>query len=57
VKVLHGMGALIRLEYGVSAIPRIVLKAWRMNHSGQCRFLKGLWGLLRGWHFAAHIKI
>jgi hypothetical protein len=57
VKVLHGMGAQIRLEYGVSAIPRIVLKAWRMSRNGQCRFLKGLCGLLRGWHFAAHIKI
>jgi glycosyltransferase involved in cell wall biosynthesis len=52
-KVLHGMGAVIRLSYPRTALLRILLKAWRMWRSGQCAPAFALRGLLRGWHFAA----
>ncbi len=56
-RVLHGMGAVIRLTYGLSSLPRIVLKSFRMSRSGQCGLLKGLVGLLRGWHYAAKLTL
>ena len=55
-KVLQGMGAVIRLTYGRTALPRIALKAWRMWRSGQCRPTAALCGLLRGWHYAGLIS-
>jgi glycosyltransferase involved in cell wall biosynthesis len=56
IKVLHGVGAYIRLSYPRTALLRIVLKAWRMWRSGQCNPLFALRGLLRGWHFAASLR-
>ena len=56
-RVLHGMGAVIRLSYGLCSLPRIVLKAWRMQRSGQCPLARALIGLFAGWRYGGGIDL
>lgn len=46
--VLMGQGYVIRRLYGVTAFPRIFLKAWRVSKAFSVSFPKTLWHLLRG---------
>ncbi len=57
INVLHGMGAVLRLSYGLSSLPRVVLKAYRLARRGQVSLLRALKGLLQGWHYARKITL
>lgn len=48
-KLIYGMGAIIGATYRVTALPRLVLKAWRMKKAGQQKFAPGLVSLIRGY--------
>jgi hypothetical protein len=48
-KIVRGMGAVIAATYRVTALPRLVLKAWRMKKAGQYDFLPGLVSLFKGY--------
>lgn len=45
----RGMGAVIGLSYPLTGFPRVILKAVRMNRSGQMPLAKSLRPLLAGW--------
>ena len=47
-KALRGTGACIALEYPVSSILRIPLKAWRGYRAGKMRLLPALWHMYAG---------
>ncbi len=57
IKVLHGIGAFIRLNYPRTSLLRIMLKAWRLWRSGFCKPAFALRGMLSGWHFAARLNV
>lgn len=45
----RGMGAVIGMSYPATGFPRVILKAIRMNRSGQMAITKSLGPLLAGW--------
>lgn len=51
-KIVRGFGAVIAKEYRVTALPRILLKALRLNRAGQYPFTEGLIQLLKGWAYS-----
>jgi hypothetical protein len=56
-RVLHGMGAFIRLSHPRTSRLRVFLKAYRMARSGQAPFFFALRGLDRGRSYAQSIQI
>jgi hypothetical protein len=50
-KIMCGMGAVIAATYRVTALPRLVLKAWRMKKAEQIDFLPGLVSLFKGYFY------
>jgi hypothetical protein len=49
--IVRGFGAIIAKEYGVTVLPRLVLKAVRLSRSGQYPFWRAVVELTRGWWY------